>query len=115
MIYKITGGYCLIDPQDKDYLDQFSWNIDTNGYIKTTVWNKEDKKFVTLRMHSLLMGRVDGKWVDHIDRNPANNQKSNLRHITPRENWYNSNRAEYFYQNGRLSDIAFYEQVRELV
>lgn len=115
MIYKVSGGYCLIDEEDKEFLDRFSWNIDCNGYIKTTLWNSVDKRFVTLRMHSLLMGRKDGYYVDHIDRNPANNQKSNLRHITPRENWYNSNRAEYLFQIGKLRDIDFYHYVRQSV
>lgn len=114
MIYKITGGYCLIDEEDKDFLDQFSWHFDSNGYVKTAVYNVEKKRFITLRMHQLLKGRVDGKYVDHEDRNPANNQKSNLRHLTPKENWYNSNHAEYLYNNGKLKNPVFYHHVRNV-
>lgn len=112
MIYKINGGYCQIDEADKDYLDQFSWHFDNNGYVKTAVYNVEQKRFITLRMHQVLMGRKDGHYVDHIDRDPANNQKSNLRFLTPKENWYNSHAAEFLYQEGRLKNPVFYHRVR---
>lgn len=115
MIYKINGGYCLIDEADKEFLDQFSWHFDTNGYVKTSVYNIQQKRFVTMRMHQLLLGRKDGYYVDHIDRNPANNQKENLRHLTPRENWYNSVAAHYLYQDGRLRDTEFYHKVNNVM
>ena len=110
MIYKITGGYCHIDEEDLEFVDQFSWHFDDNGYVKTTVVSEKGR--VTMRMHQLLMGRRDGMYVDHKDRNPSNNQKSNLRHISPSLNWYNSHHAEYLYHKGRLKNPQRFTQVR---
>ena len=115
MIYQVNGGVCLIDEEDFEYLDQFSWHFDTNGYVKTTVWNKEKKTNITLRMHQLLIGKQEGMLIDHINNNKADNRRSNLRHLTYRDNWFNSSRAEYFFHKGRLKDIPTYLRMRSTV
>lgn len=108
MEYRINGGVCLIDEADLEFLEQFSWHIDDNGYAKATVYVEERKSYTTLRMHQLLLGRQDGMVIDHINRNPLDNRKKNLRHVTPRDNWFNSCRAEYFFHKGVLKDTETY-------
>lgn len=60
------------------------------------VW--EDGKAHHLRMHCLIMGR---KWIDHVDHNGLNNQRSNLRPATRSQNNQNS--------RGRISRTSQYK------
>lgn len=82
---KLTQGYvALVDDEDFEYLNQFSWHADkskTNIYAsrKITVNGKR----INQRMQWDVMGN---KWCDHIDLNGLNNQKSNLRKCTKQQN-----------------------------
>lgn len=88
------GSYVIVDAKDYDYLSQFKWHLDAKGYAKMSLWLKEDKRPVTIRMHQLIMGYKEGYVIDHIDRNPGNNSRSNLRFVTNAENFWNSDYAD---------------------
>jgi hypothetical protein len=47
----------------------------------------------TLSLHRELMQPPEGFFVDHIDGNPLNNRRSNLRLATPSENQWNQKRS----------------------
>lgn len=67
----------LVDDEDYNFLVQFSWYLDRDGYP----CNKSGEK--QIRMHNLLIKDIpDEAEVDHRDRLPLNNQKSNLRAAT---------------------------------
>lgn len=34
-------------------------------------------------VHIAILGKRPGHYIDHIDRNPLNNRRANLRHVTP--------------------------------
>ena len=54
--------------------------IDDKGYHHLTSWDGETKKHI--KLHWLIVG----KYYDHIDRNPLNNRRCNLRKATFQEN-----------------------------
>jgi len=77
------AGYVefFVDLSDKDILTGSTWAVNSEGYVESGSG---------VALHSLLMPRVPGKVVDHKDRNPLNNCRSNLRYATPAESSYNT-------------------------
>jgi hypothetical protein len=83
-IQLINGGTALVDDDDLNLVSRFRWSRATGGYIKTSI-----AKSVNLSMHRLIMVPDRGKVVDHINGNPSDNRKCNLRVCTPHQNSMN--------------------------
>ena len=64
----------LVDDDDYEYLKLISWH----ATIKNRGHYYVQNGMVGL-MHRFIMGAPAGKVIDHIDHNPLNNQKTNLR------------------------------------
>ena len=83
-----TNKEFYIDANDFELVHKYCWreHISTKtGYCCLVAYNPESKK--QIKMHQL----VCGKYYDHIDRNPLNNRKHNLRPATAQENMRNKN------------------------
>lgn len=81
----------LVDDVDYEYLNQFKWNASWyhKGYraVRTSKVNGKKK---TIRMHRVIAKRMGiDSMVDHKDRNPLNNCRSNLRAATNSQNLHN--------------------------
>jgi hypothetical protein len=75
----------LVDSEDYDFLSRFTWyGANTSGKVRpyTTLYYRH------FTPYKLLMA-IKGAEIDHVDNNPLNNQKNNLRWVTHRENCYN--------------------------
>lgn len=97
--YFNLGGICYIDIYSKsityvtnididdfDKVNKYTWFLNSNGYAVANARIGLKKKQIYL--HRLIMG--DSKLeVDHIDRNPLNNKKDNLRFVTRSQNAFN--------------------------
>lgn len=86
-----SGKFALVDDEDFETLNKVSWSIRKyDGYAYRSFYKNRVR--TNVRMHRLIMGCVngDGKIIDHKDRNPLNNQKSNLRFCTKSENTINA-------------------------
>ena len=94
---ELTRGFkSQVDDEDYDYLTgnfgKFQY-IPNHGscYAAVTVMTCDVKKLV--KMHHLIVRRYGtipiGYEIDHIDHNPLNNQRSNLRIVTHQENCQN--------------------------
>jgi hypothetical protein len=70
----------LVDDKDYEFLNQFHWQADKNNAVKGRVFGKQ------ILMHRFIMQVADNVEVDHVDRNPLNNQRSNLRVATSSQN-----------------------------
>jgi hypothetical protein len=79
------GENILVDDEDYEYLIQFHWRLDKRNifYAARVEGNK------SIRMHRELTNCPEHLEVDHIDGNGLNNQKSNLRVVTHRQNCQN--------------------------
>ena len=76
-------GRTLIDLEDIDKVKNLRWCLNGNGYaLHGTYKNK-------VFLHRLLTNCPDDMMVDHINRNPLDNRKSNLRIVNNQQNSMN--------------------------
>jgi hypothetical protein len=83
MIPLTEGFYAYVDAADFEELNQYRWYT-FNGYAA----RNENRKRVY--MHRQIMQPPKGMLVDHINHNPYDNTRTNLRNVTPRENLCNT-------------------------
>ncbi len=85
----------LVDDEDYERISKYKWRLHTNGtYAERVTKNINDSsKQKKIYMHRDVMNVVYNKdiYIDHIDHNKLNNQKSNLRFCTRSENNKNVN------------------------
>lgn len=91
------GKFAIVDDEYFDELSKRKWHSGKCGYPAAASYflTKERRPIM---MHSLIMKLGKGELVDHIDGNPLNNQKNNLRRCTKKQN--NMNRIKSY---GKLS------------
>lgn len=82
---KLTQGkFAIVDKKDFEFLNQWKWSYDSNGYARR---NDNGKK---IYLHKLINNTPDGFLTDHINRNKLDNRRINLRNVNKSENSFNS-------------------------
>lgn len=90
----------LLDPEDEWLRYEFAWNLQ-RSYVRAFFWDKKEKRtFHTMIQHMILGRPIDGREIDHINRNPMDNRRCNLRFATRSENCINRGST-----TGRLKGI----------
>lgn len=76
----------VVDDEDLWLLSAYAWYIN-QGYAITQIyigWNNDIQQSIQIatRLHHCIVGQPvwEGEEIDHIDRNPLNNRRSNLRY-----------------------------------
>lgn len=78
-----NGKAFEIDVEDIDLVVKHIWLVDDYGYPVTKINQK------TTRLTRLIMHTTNDLYVDHIDGNPCNNHRNNLRIATKKDNQHN--------------------------
>lgn len=78
IIKTVNNKEIIIDEEDYEYLNQFKWYMNTDGYAQRII-----------SIHREIMKNPEGVYVDHINGNPSDNRKSNLRLVTHQQNSIN--------------------------
>lgn len=86
-----NGMYAIVDEQDFDWLSSYKWQAHVTSagkcYPRSTQRIHKTRKNKILKMHRLIMGvEKSSLHVDHINRNPLDNRRSNLRICLPQQN-----------------------------
>ena len=87
------GKFALVDDADYEFLNQWKWCVSKSSCSgKFYAQRRSDKSngFQVISMHRLLSGAQKKDIVDHINGNPLDNQKSNLRICSIAENSRNA-------------------------
>lgn len=87
MKIKIKDIYIHLDKEDYNIFLSHKWTK-VNKYIACFI--KEKQSYKTVYLHRFLMNPKVGEEIDHIDGNPYNNTRSNLRIVTRCQNMYNT-------------------------
>lgn len=74
------GKFTRVSPEDYDLVVPFRWYCTHQGYVLASVSARPQL------MHRFIMGNPKGMMVDHVDGDPNNNCRQNLRVCTAREN-----------------------------
>lgn len=86
----------LFDKEDFEILDKYCWNVIQHGYLTANEHGNPKHKRPPIRQHRYILathGLLDfddsNAHVDHINGNPFDNRKQNLRVVTRQENMLN--------------------------
>lgn len=71
----------LVDESDAEFLSQWAWRVDSNGYAHRNEGTAQ-KNLKHVLMHRFITNAPDGLTVDHVNRNRLDNRKANLRFAT---------------------------------
>lgn len=103
----MNGIEFMIDVDDVPLIDGVLWGVDRAGYPSALISGKR------IKLHRYLLGlhewRGYNEVVDHIDRNPLNNRRCNLRIVTQRENIMN---REYPAGKSGYTNIEWNEEMK---
>lgn len=81
----LTRGYEAI--VDDDYESNIKWHISSHGYARGE--RSSNGKRVRVMLHREIIGAKKGEIVDHINGNPLDNRRSNLRIVTLKQSMQN--------------------------
>ena len=94
-----SGVEFIFDLDDYSLVTQYNWFISPNGYIKTGA------AIGTLRfLHRLILNANKDEYVDHINHNPLDNRKCNLRICTCSQNGANNKQSQSIYHGIRYDN-----------
>lgn len=83
----VNGSKVLIDTEDIYKTKDYNFNINNERVVLTKFIDDIHRK--TTDLSRIVMGAKENEVVDHIDHNPLNNSKNNLRIISRKENSIN--------------------------
>ncbi len=84
------GKYAIVDDEDYEYLCQWRWYYTSAGYAARR--NPRSPNYPSgqiILMHRQILNPESDMSIDHIDRNPLNNVRSNLRLAAHWQNLHN--------------------------
>lgn len=86
IIKALRGQEIIVDDEDLSSLEMVQWRIHTLGYPCRSVMDNGRYYIVYLHRHLMGLAKGDRRMVDHINGNPLDNRRENLRVCLHKEN-----------------------------
>lgn len=104
----------IVDDDEYEMLCVYKWHKAGKGYVQTyTRMPWSEGKLVSVKMHRMILGlkRGDGNVVDHINGDPLDNRRSNLRICTYEHNAWNSKKKST--NKSGFKGVSFRKETRK--
>ena len=103
-----------IDPEDWKRVKKHNWSISQNRkeerfYVQTHV--KKFGKLVKTKLHRFILNAKNGEIVDHINNDPLDNRKENLRICTIAQN--SRNRKKRCNSNCKYKGVNYHKRLKK--
>lgn len=91
IVLYLKSGYLIFDEEDFDLVCSYNWRVNNLGYVTYQEYTPGITKPKTLLLHRLILG-VTGRYevVDHINHNPQDNRRCNIRKASIGQNVWNT-------------------------
>ena len=86
------GKVAIVDDDDYEFLSQWKWGYYGQYAARRDYISKKERKLIM--MHRLINHTPDGLFTDHINGDPLDNRKENLRNCTISENGGNRKKTK---------------------
>lgn len=103
-----SGKVALIDLAD-NWLETYSWSLDSHGYAR----RRTPEGWVY--MHTDILGSKECMTPDHINRDPLDNRRSNLRFVTRGQNVVNSPKANSANPTSKYKGVSWDKERKKWV
>lgn len=116
---KLTKGYVtLVDDDDYRDLSQYKWHVrmefDKARAVKRSVSVRvsNKRKTIGIYMHRQILGleNYTTPHIDHINMDPLDNRKQNLRAVTHRQNQLNKGKSKAIKATSKYKGVSFCKQ-----
>lgn len=108
----MTGGHTvLVDECDLAAVSAHRWHLHSRGYAVRNV--RSGRRYVPLFMHRVIMCPPPGLTVDHINGNPLDNRRANLRICSQRDNSRNTSPRTRPGQTSRFKGVRMHPKRRK--
>lgn len=102
----------LLDKDIEDYINKNNIKLyikkDKSNLFYAVFWNKIDGKFYKQLLHRWIVNAPKNKIVDHINHNPLDNRRSNLRICT-----YFKNNANTLSNTSGVTGVSFRKDIKK--
>lgn len=85
-----SGRFAIIDAEDAHIVAPYRWSCDRLGYFRRKRRASEGMGFISALLHREIMSAPAGVDVDHINGDPSDNRRANLRLATRSQNRVNT-------------------------
>lgn len=85
-VVQCIGGWVIVDDEDVPLATRYRWRVDKAGYARRKVGTAPAGKPRHFLLHRVIAGAPKGVEVDHVNGDPRDNRRCNLRLCTRAEN-----------------------------
>lgn len=95
MSIQLTRGYeAQVSPEDYERINSFNWSACVGAQVRAVRQSLRRTIYMQHEVLGIMPWELDGKQIDHIDRNTLNNRQENLRVVSRAENMRNTLRHQ---------------------